>query len=821
MRVRTPEVLYHSEAFKKERPGSSTKPDKKGGKDQAPRGSAERVASLDFQYGSRRLATCGADNDIHIWEVLGGDEDPPVKILAKLSRHEQGKDINTVRWSPDGSTLASAGSDGTVVFWQQRKRSEYRAAFGEDAVYDFDEYWKESGTFRTNAMAWCLAWSPCGRYIAVGCDGTPSQTFVVDVVDGARAVVTLSDHNETVMGVTWDPHSQFLVTQSSDKTVKVWTKLKDKRKFRSTAIERLGKAKVSLDGTDPENNRMKKKRTSEDDDEDNEDECEDEEAARTKQVNLFLSSSACPSLVRRPDWSPDGSFFLTPSGQYSLSNMPSGRELMAHNAERFQRRMEEARKPAKKKTNNDKKKKQGKKGSARAPSPSPSQAAVAAAAAAPADGQTDEAKAKAGNNSMSVDVPDGGEAMEVSDGDKGAGAVLKDTKALPATLVFHRGQMKRPSLCIPLPDSAAVGIRFCPLTFKSAKVAAKKCDAEAASSSSSSAAAAAAAAAAPAPPAVTHMPSWAYPPDHTLPTYSPSLAQAMQAEGKDGEGNAGGEKQGQDKDKENEMAGAGADGGDISQYVGKVLAELPDMGGGSSPRISMAAGSGSGGGVEGVKGGMGERGKWTVVEGDGGYVGPPMYVFAVINITGNVYIYNTERTIPIAFVRGHHWMGLTDAAWSSDGRVLAVSSSDGYVSYVYFEEGELGEVLTSVPPIGAFSKTPPLKGPQPGKQPNKHKATNNTNTNTTNQQQQEQQQQMAIDAVAPQQQTDGKQPKRRIVPTLLCGLDPQQQQGEGQKGGDGDVDMAVVQEGGADQAEMAVEREREREGGGGAEEATN
>lgn len=42
--------------------------------------------------------------------------------------------------------------------------------------------------------------------------------------------------------------------------------------------------------------------------------------------------------------------------------------------------------------------------------------------------------------------------------------------------------------------------------------------------------------------------------------------------------------------------------------------------------------------------------------------------------------------------RGLHYAGLTDAAWSNDGKTLFVTSSDGYISILSFGNGELGDV---------------------------------------------------------------------------------------------------------------------------------
>lgn len=55
-------------------------------------------------------------------------------------------------------------------------------------------------------------------------------------------------------------------------------------------------------------------------------------------------------------------------------------------------------------------------------------------------------------------------------------------------------------------------------------------------------------------------------------------------------------------------------------------------------------------------------------------------------------IYDTVHTVPLAVMRGLHYANLTNAVWSSDGRSLVISSTDGYVSLVRFGPEELGEV---------------------------------------------------------------------------------------------------------------------------------
>ena len=84
-------------------------------------------------------------------------------------------------------------------------------------------------------------------------------------------------------------------------------------------------------------------------------------------------------------------------------------------------------------------------------------------------------------------------------------------------------------------------------------------------------------------------------------------------------------------------------------------------------------------------------------EGSGGAEGgsscglPHRSVFAVLT-SDSVLVYDTYHPAPLAVASGLHCTGLTDAAWSDDGRTLFVTSTDGYVSVLSFADGELGRV---------------------------------------------------------------------------------------------------------------------------------
>ena len=70
---------------------------------------------------------------------------------------------------------------------------------------------------------------------------------------------------------------------------------------------------------------------------------------------------------------------------------------------------------------------------------------------------------------------------------------------------------------------------------------------------------------------------------------------------------------------------------------------------------------------------------------------PYRMIFAVATKC-SVYLYDTQQKIPFGLISNIHYTRLTDLSWSNNGKVLLVSSTDGYCSIVHFSNGELGEI---------------------------------------------------------------------------------------------------------------------------------
>lgn len=64
-----------------------------------------------------------------------------------------------------------------------------------------------------------------------------------------------------------------------------------------------------------------------------------------------------------------------------------------------------------------------------------------------------------------------------------------------------------------------------------------------------------------------------------------------------------------------------------------------------------------------------------------------------------IYFYDSQHNYPVAVVDNIHLNALTDAAFSSDGRVLVISSLEGYCSFIRINLSQWGEIMTEVVPV--------------------------------------------------------------------------------------------------------------------------
>lgn len=72
------------------------------------------VWQIEFSHDGKRLASCGIDRHVIIWDV------PSLDVLFKLDGHEGG--VGNLAWSPDDTMLVSCGRDHYARIWDATVR---------------------------------------------------------------------------------------------------------------------------------------------------------------------------------------------------------------------------------------------------------------------------------------------------------------------------------------------------------------------------------------------------------------------------------------------------------------------------------------------------------------------------------------------------------------------------------------------------------------------------------------------------------------------------------------------------------------------------
>lgn len=187
------------------------------------------IFSVDVQPYGARLASAGQDCAVKIWSLSfladkaapsnapnpiphppPADKPPPGALLATLSSHSSA--VNCVRWSPNGSLLASAADDTVVLL--------YELVTDAPAAFAQSENWRVHKPLRAHTGdVTDLAWSPDGERLA---SASVDNVIYIWHVRSYRTLVCLRGHKGLVKGVAWDPVGRYLASQSDDKTVRIW-----------------------------------------------------------------------------------------------------------------------------------------------------------------------------------------------------------------------------------------------------------------------------------------------------------------------------------------------------------------------------------------------------------------------------------------------------------------------------------------------------------------------------------------------------------------------------------------------------------------------
>ena len=233
---------------------------------------------------------------------ISKDEDgyPTVEHIGSLTGHS--KTVNCVRVSPNGKYIVSGGDGGELYLWAP----DAGLSSGQQGNLICEEEaragWRRQTVLRGHTDdVMDIAWAPDGSALLSGSIDNKGMVWEISEKKTGSMVSHFANHKHFVQGVAWDPHQQFIVTQSADRTCKIYAlrppaaskkKVQKKRKTLSCVLAKEFYCSHTI------SKRVVASRS---------------EDAQPQRHALFHDESM-PSFFRRPSWSPDGSCLIIPAG---------------------------------------------------------------------------------------------------------------------------------------------------------------------------------------------------------------------------------------------------------------------------------------------------------------------------------------------------------------------------------------------------------------------------------------------------------------------------------------------------------------------------
>lgn len=160
-----------------------------------------RVLAVAWSPDSKWLATGGVDQAAKIWDATSGEGLQTFgRNTGLLDLVSGGAVVESLAWSPDGTSLAVGSQDKSAAIWDvESGREKLRLRGHQSAVSS-------------------VAWSPDGRMLATG-----SADHTIRIWDrSGKELEVLRGHRNPVLSLAWSPDGKWLATASSDKTTRIW-----------------------------------------------------------------------------------------------------------------------------------------------------------------------------------------------------------------------------------------------------------------------------------------------------------------------------------------------------------------------------------------------------------------------------------------------------------------------------------------------------------------------------------------------------------------------------------------------------------------------
>ncbi|KAJ3364210.1 Fizzy- protein [Allomyces arbusculus] len=201
-----------------------------------------RLGAIHWTHGA--VTTGSRDRTVAHWDMRRPSDTP----LARLQAHRQ--EVCGLRWSPDGTALASGGNDNKLYLYDARKLADPMIKYTEHTAAVKALAWSPhqagllasgGGTADRHIRFWnthaastaavlavdtqsqvCnLAWSPTTDEL-VSTHGYSQHQVVVWSCASMTPVATLTGHSQRVLYLSVAPDGQSICTGAGDETLRFW-----------------------------------------------------------------------------------------------------------------------------------------------------------------------------------------------------------------------------------------------------------------------------------------------------------------------------------------------------------------------------------------------------------------------------------------------------------------------------------------------------------------------------------------------------------------------------------------------------------------------